>query len=434
MVTSSHEIINILSGMDKNDPEITKLKINEVKISVNDAKKLSTIISKNTYLRYLNLRECNISNRCMKYLMAGLQKNSSITELVLDYVKITSYKIQYVKKMLEKNNYLEYLSLEACCIDNNCLEFLVYGLKRNTTLKYLNLHGNNFPISTMFSKLILYNRGIETIDTSIISNLYLYGSSSCNGLKNALGINTTLKKLNMKHVYLEDKIYNALKNCNLEVLNIYDNNIKIIKLANSIKNNISLKKISFNINISEVSDDINYFFNIINDINLEELEIITSNSNIIHPIAEHLKKFKLKRIELDLCGTYDNESIQNFCEGINLNTSLKSLTIFMASTYFLECFSKIVIDNTTLEILDLMDSELCNNEVKSVVNIIKNNKFLKEIHMDNIKDDYQVNQIKKALKNNVTLKKLKGIDVGDMLSPEKIAERRNKLLTKSSRK
>lgn len=245
----------------------------------------------------------------------------------------------------------------------------------------------------------------------------------------------------MKEYDFDENNFNSIcealsKNCNLKYITLdSDKIVGYSKLANSLTKNTNLKYLKIREEHGNI-DEIDIFINIMCKNNtLKLLELCVSGYKFYKNLVKYLStNTSLEKLIIMDTSTDDIKICKYLAKSIENNFTLKYLCCGNNDKNFnVKYLSRSLIINNTLEILDLYCLTIRSENIFYLVDILEKNKSLKYIKLLSVNQDC-CNNIIKSLKNNVTLEKIEGVDVGDMLSPEKIAERRNKLLTKSSRK
>jgi Ran GTPase-activating protein (RanGAP) involved in mRNA processing and transport len=231
-----------------------------------------------------------------------------------------------VKRLLENDPTLKYLVIQN--INDEEKKGLFEALKTNTSLKSISFGENKSLEDVMqFCESIKENKGLEELC------IYNYGNTIQN-LYDVFKINTTIKKIDILHCYINSKFQfgNLIKNntiIELKIQSTFISEEEVEYLSEVLKTNKSLKNL--------VLRDNNTSFNGIKYLS-EALKVnnsITSisliNNNINEEIAKYLFDFlkintSLKKMYLDdnnIC----TEGVKYLFQALKFNKSLTDLSI-----------------------------------------------------------------------------------------------------------
>lgn len=224
------------------------LSLNNIEMDEDDVQKVVKALE-STILHELYLYSNNIKNNGIVRIAKALVTNTSLHTFWLTYNRHNRYYENVVKKT--------HLPTSKCAIE------LAQMLRINCNLKELNLTGNKLGINDIVEIVdaLKENSTLATLDLS--DNMIM--EKGCIALSNMLRVNSTLKSLTLLHyippfgsikVIGAIEIARALKmNCTLEILNLKCNGIGdegVIELAHALEVNSTLRKLDLGCN--QISD------------------------------------------------------------------------------------------------------------------------------------------------------------------------------------
>lgn len=249
--------------------------IRKNRLGTGGCRSLSTVLSENRVLSFLNLASTGITQEGLEILLEGLSKNSTLLSLNLLNNSITSKATETLARVLSNCELIE-LSIACNNIGNEGCEYFgkllsySYGqycmltkldlsenkigaaglskifkaLRNNTQLAVLNLSKNNFSkgLSSEFLEFLYENSTLNTLDLTACCLIH----DSLTGMAEGLSRNFGLKELIFANNFIQDTENLAaglLKNQVLEVLDLSNNKLRdkaVISLIDSIKSHSTL--------------------------------------------------------------------------------------------------------------------------------------------------------------------------------------------------
>ena len=364
--------MDYLQQLHDNDSELTEIIIKK-NISNDVLCQLSKALKNNTYVKKLCIKGSFNGNLSyisdlldqfdyfgIKYLSKYLKKNNSIEILDLSKNYISSLSMYYICDMLKENTSITKLIMDSCNIDREHISLLKNALVVNTTLKKINLSNNHFVIDDNFCEIIKHNKSIESIITKYLDIYDIDGDleSDTKLLGDALINNTTLNTLSLSNMYIKKTKYisNALsKNCTLKFLNLNHNDINSIELANSLVNNTHLRYLNIGHYYNTPEDSANFIKTIINNKTLKTL-IIEVDDNFYKELYNYLSN----NTTLTKLIIYHDPCSKN-----NIETCHKYLAKSLANNKTLRYLKYDIYDNTILDYL--VDALATNTSLKTLI-------------------------------------------------------------------
>ena len=206
-----------------------------------------------------------------------------------------------------------------------------------------------------------------------------------------------------------------------------EENIDKKRFMNSLKNNTYLQYY-------------NRSLNIVNNTYLQYLKICCNENNL--GMDKIIKIFKhstsLKKLVICYVWNINENGIDKIINSLKVNITLQILDIsigYINDNNAIEIANMLRV-NTTLQKLILYDNDISKPGLIEIVNALRINTSLKifDVRNNKFKSRDVVDEIIEILQYNYTLEQLKGVDLGDFLSPENRSLRRRFLTTKCAKK
>ncbi len=212
--------------LERNDPALTSLDLQQLKINSEGTRRLSEALAQNSTLRLLYLQQNKINSEGALRLSEALTQNSTLRFLNLRQNKINSEGTRHLSENLVQNSTL--ISLNLC--ENNIGSKGAYSLSRalrqNSTLTKLDLGNNNIGYKGAYSlsRALRQNSTLTDLDLGN-NNIGFKGAYS---LSRALLQNSTLKYLTLSYNEINSDVVRYLSEAlmqNNTLISLYlDNN------------------------------------------------------------------------------------------------------------------------------------------------------------------------------------------------------------------
>lgn len=160
---SEWEWKKLLDAVSKNDSEVTKVDVTNLKIDDKHIKQLSDMLRKNNTVTRLSLQGNLMTNDGIKSLCEALSHNSSITELNLLNVNLTDDIVREISKLISQTNTLTRLNLDNSLTDAAANHFLsLFKPKRfDISAEAVRALSHALSDNQSITKLNLKNSGIS---------------------------------------------------------------------------------------------------------------------------------------------------------------------------------------------------------------------------------------------------------------------------------
>lgn len=220
----SNNVADLIERVEKNDPELTTLKLCDEFLGYQGAIALADALKQNTTLLELHLSRNFITGPGSKPIAEALEKNTTIQDFFLGFNTIGDDGAEAMSKILKANTTLTTMDLSGNNITSIGAKDLSNALRDNTSLRELNLHWNS-----------LGDQGISFIVDSVTDN-------------------QTLGTLNLGYNCISDHGVGAIascvkKNTSIESLALWGNNISnqgAQVIVNALKDNKTITNMSLN--------------------------------------------------------------------------------------------------------------------------------------------------------------------------------------------
>ena len=349
------------------------------------AKELVDVIKRNACLEELHLA-CNDLNSSTIVVLQALQEITTLKLLDLSYNNITSVVAQDLVGVIEQNPCLEELHLGYNDL-NSCAIAVLQALQEITTLALLDLSRNNMTsvVAQDLADVIEQNPCLEELHLG-----YNDLNSSAIEVLQALQEITTLKLLdlscnNMTSVVAQDLA--GVINCNscLEQLHLANNDLKssAVAVLQALQGIATLKVLDLNFNnmTGVVAEDLAYVID--RNSCLEYLYL--SNNDLKSTAVVVLQALQgittLEVLNLS-CNNMTSVVAEDLACVIKSNSCLKKLYLYgndlkSSGVVMLQALQGI----TTLKVLDLSFNNMTSVIAKELVDVIKRNPCLEELHL-----------------------------------------------------
>ena len=187
--SSTDSTIILLSQL--HNTNVKTLRICDTQLTMDTIQCLCNVINNNK-LEFLYLHNTSLSTSGGVYLLTdAISTNTSLRELWLYGDRLTEDDMRNISQILTNNTTLQGLDLRYCNITDDGLIQLSNGLTHNNTLKELNINGNKLITSTTAVCNIINNSSLTHVD---LWNTSL-PSDSIPQLLDTLSTNNTIKRL-----------------------------------------------------------------------------------------------------------------------------------------------------------------------------------------------------------------------------------------------
>ena len=455
----TEEAAQDLADVIKNNTHLKQLSIRNNKLGVSAAVILQAL-TRTSNLKVLNLNGSNLTGQVVEHLVSVIKNNSGLEQLYLSYNDFKS-SVSAIFKALKENSRLNILNLNDNVMTEEAAKDLADVIKNNTCLKQLSIRNNKLGVSaavilqalTRTSNLKVLNLNGSNLTGQVIEHLVSV-------IKN----NSGLEQLYLSYNDFKSSvsvIFKALKeNSRLNILYLNDDVMTeeaAEDLADVIKNNTHLKQLcianiklgvsaavilqalirtskleGLNLNGSNLNGQVvEHLVSVIkNNSGLEQLYL--SYNDFKSSVSAIFKALK-ENSRLNILHLNDNvmteETAKDLADVIKNNTHLKQLYIAnnklgVSAAVILQALTKF----SNLKVLNLNGSNLTEQLVGDLINVIRNNLNLEELYLSNNDLQSSVFVILQALKQNSELKILNlssnnvtGLVVKDLISAIKFS-------------
>ena len=430
----TRQVAEDLANVIKNNSnlEMLCLRNNELGLS---AIKILQALKDNSKLIILDLNDNNMTGQVSEDLANVIKNNSGLERIHLFNNDLRS-SATVILQALQKNSNLQFLDLGDNGMTEQVIEELGNVIKNNHNLKNLGLGNNEFGPS---AKMILQ----ALVKTSTITTLFLHNNNMTGQVAESLGTviknNSNLEQLDLESNNIGPSaivILQALmENSKLKALNLNSNYMtgRVVKdLANVIKNNYNLQKLGLEnnnfgpsasvilqalknsqlevLNLSnnnmtgQVAEDL---ANVIqNNSGLEELYV--SNNNLGPSACMILQALKQKSNVkiLYLHNTFmTGKIVEELANVIKYNSDLEQLglennKLRPSATVILQALK----ENSQLKVLNLSNNNMTGQVAEDLANVIQNNSGLEELYVSNNNLGPSACMILQALKQKSNVK------------------------------
>jgi Ran GTPase-activating protein (RanGAP) involved in mRNA processing and transport len=335
-------------------------------------------ISKLLLSEKCNLKRLDISNNLLKdvdKIFESLVENKKLKVLKISGIDIIYdclFKDLNICKMLEKNNSLKQLNMNDCLLTYLDLYYILCAMSTNPTLEILNINR---------TKHCYINNHSNGYKEQTLKKMEQYFQ------------NTSLRVLNLKSLYLDEYMLNAITNrcTSLQILNLEGNYLgnhkNPMQAFESLKKNETLKELYLKDNYLS-SIQLEPLFEILKENNtLEKLDI--SENSILSPLSQNIADYLQKNtsllvLKMDKCGIKSKgqavilKFIENNHTLVYLSMKCSNTMLHFETSDFPQMYESIK-ENRNLEELYLME-EKGNKEIRILISkIMERNEICKNI-------------------------------------------------------
>ena len=450
----TEEAAEDLADVIKSNAHLKQLCIANNKLGVSAAVILQAL-TRTSKLKALDLNGNKLTGQVVEHLVSVIKNNSCLEQLYLSDNDFKS-SVSAIFKALKENSRLNILHLNGNVMTEEAAEDLADVIKSNAHLKQLSIANNKFGVSaavilqalTRTSKLKALDLNGNKLTGQVVEHLVSV-------IKN----NSHLEQLYLSYNDFKSSVSAILKalkeNSRLHILHLNGNVMTeeaAEDLANVIKNNTHLKQLSIannklgvsaavilqaltktskleclNLNGSNLTGQVvEHLVSVIkNNSHLEQLYL--SSNDFKSSVSTILKALK-ENSRLSILHLNDNvmteEAAEDLADVIKNNTHLKQLCIKnnklgVSAAVILQALRR----TSSLKVLNLNGSNLTEQLVGDLINVIRNNLNLEELYLSNNDLHSSVFVILQALKENSELEILNlssnnvtGLVVKDLIS------------------
>jgi hypothetical protein len=163
-LTSNNDLIdNFLKIIETSINKLNYLKIENICLGHNVAKKISSFLLGNRSIKSLCIIKGNIGDLGIKSLAEALEGNTVLTSLSLRGNMISAIGVTYLSDMLTRNRTLLYLDVGENYIRNDGVKSLITAINKNKILKYLGIESNeiNYEGASFIKNNLINNNLIK---------------------------------------------------------------------------------------------------------------------------------------------------------------------------------------------------------------------------------------------------------------------------------
>ena len=371
---------------------LTKLNISHNSITAEAANDIATFLSQNTKLQVLNISFNNLQELGCKNIFQALKEGSHIlSSLKIGHCKIINEAADELTNVLLNNTRLKELDLSYSNLLTSDATRIFDGIKNTLNLVaiYVRYIIITSEVADKLAASLIYNASLRELDLSYNKLLALLAIKIFRGLENT----TSLEAIDISHNMITDEaaenIATVLSHNNkLQSLNLSSNYFRcegFVKMFDGIKNDVCLKEL--NISSNEVTTKAaECIANLLS--HNSKLEILDVSNNFLRA-EDFIKIFKSMKIISNLkaiCfggNVISSEAADNIAGFLHQCIDLEEIDMSncdLQTADAIKIFQAIKHVSTLIK-LNVAHNTITDKATKYIVNILSNNKKLKEINL-----------------------------------------------------